>query len=146
MLEGFQTIKIKNVAKGTPKVTLDKGRLAINNPALRIINKDEYFDVGVNVKAKQICLVGVKVKKPQSLSGARKGVKRSSVARMIEKYRPDFEEFGEILTERVKGEGVYRLLTTQEQYYLLVFYAKNTKKSLDLKEQVVREMYSQLEG
>ena len=75
MLEGFQTIKIKNVAKGTPKVTLDKGRLVINNPALRIINKDVYFDVGVNVKAKQICLVGSKVKKPQSLSGARKGVK-----------------------------------------------------------------------
>lgn len=76
----------------------------------------------------------------------RLGVKRSSVARMIEKYRSEFEEFGEILTERVKGEGVYRLLTTQEQYYLLVFYAENSKKSLELKKEVVREMYSQLEG
>lgn len=95
MLEGFQTIKIENVAKGTPKVTLDKGRLVINNPALRIINKDEYFDVGVNVKTKQICLVGSKVKKPQSLSGARKGVKtiaNQEFIGLISKFVKSYDE------------------------------------------------------
>lgn len=95
MLEGFQTIKIENVAKGTPKVTLDKGRLVINNPALRIINKDVYFDVGVNVKAKQICLVGVKTKNPQSLSGNRKGnkiISNKQFVGMISKFVKGYDE------------------------------------------------------
>lgn len=95
MLEGFQTIKIENVAKGTPKVTLDKGRLVINNPALRIINKDKYFDIGVNIKTKQICLVASKVKKPQSLSGARKGAKiiaNQEFIGMISKFVKDYDE------------------------------------------------------
>lgn len=95
MLEGFQTIKLENVAKGVPKITLDKTALVINNPALRIINKDGYFDIGVNVKAKQICFFGVETKNPQSLSGNRKGnkiISNKQFVGMISKFIKNYDE------------------------------------------------------
>lgn len=75
----------------------------------------------------------------------RLGVEQKSVAVMIKKYKESLEELGEIITEEQKTSAgqsrKYRLLTTREQYYLLVFYAKNTEKSVKLKAEVVKEMF-----
>lgn len=95
MLEGFQIIKLENTRSGAPRVFLQKGKLFINNTALRVINKNNYFDVGVNIKTKQICLAEAKVKSSHSIPGKCKGNKyiaNKDFINMISKFVKDYDE------------------------------------------------------
>lgn len=74
----------------------------------------------------------------------RLGTNKHSVQWMIKKYKDELTTFGEIGEKYIKGDNgrpnKYQMLN-EEQYYLLVFYAKNTEKSVKLKAEVVKEMF-----
>lgn len=75
MLEGFKTVKLESALRTDPRVTLKDDKLYINSAALKVINKNTFFDIGINTKDRQICLIEAKSKSPHSISGKCKGIK-----------------------------------------------------------------------
>ncbi|MDT2990057.1 hypothetical protein [Enterococcus casseliflavus] len=77
----------------------------------------------------------------------RLGINRKSVDSLIRIHKSDFEELG-LIRIKIEKEGnsgrpeKYYLLTTKEQWWLLVMYSRSTIQSRKVKKQIITEMFN----
>lgn len=80
----------------------------------------------------------------------RLGIKRSSVCRLLREHKADFEEFGEIKYHKTRplngSPEKYYLLTTKQQWVLLVMYSKPNEKTRKVKKEIVLQLTEEMKA